>query len=65
MKITLANVAKYAKEKGLEPYQEDGTPEGFSWEEPDIIIGKNKHKGKKIKFKPLADWQDEDAITYE
>ncbi len=62
--MTRANVEKYARDKGLDPYQEDGIPEGFSWKEPDIEIGKLKHKGRKIKFKPLANWEDEDSITY-
>lgn len=63
MKITRANVEKYAKEKGLEPIQIDGIPEGFSWKAPDVTINGIEHKGKIIKFKPLGDW-DKD-ITYE
>lgn len=64
MKWTRASVEKYALENGLEPIQIDGIPEGFSWKEPDITIGGVFHEGKIIKFKPLADWQDENAITY-
>lgn len=63
MKITGANVEKYAKEKGLEPIQIDGIPEGFAWIEPDLFIGFKVHKGRIIKFKPLGDWNKD--ITYE
>lgn len=63
MKITRSNVENYARNKGLEPIEEDGTPDGFLWQEPDITIKDRKHKGKKIKFKPLAEWDE--GITYE
>jgi len=63
MKITRANVEQYAKEKGLEPIQIDDLPDGFAWQEPDITIGNQTHKGRIIKFKPLGEW-DKD-ITYE
>ncbi len=65
MKVTRANVEDYAKNKGLEPVQIDGIPEGFSFREPNINIGGVEHEGRIIKFKPLADWNDQDAITYE
>lgn len=65
MKITRANVEEYSRKRGLEPRQIDGIPEGFSFKEPDITIGNSEIKGRIIKFKPLADWQDKDAITYE
>lgn len=61
MKITRANVEKYVKEKGLEPIQIDGIPEGFSWKEPDININRKQIKGRIIKFKPLGEW-DKDII---
>ncbi len=64
MKITRANVELYAKQKGLESIQIDGMPEGFSWKEPDITINGKEIKGRIIRFKPLADWQDKDSITY-
>ncbi len=63
MKITRANVEQYAKEKGLEPIQIDGIPEGLAWKEGDITIGGRPVKGRIIKFKPLGEW-DKD-ITYE
>lgn len=63
MKITRANVEKYATEKGWKPVQIDGIPEGFSWEEDDIEIGGRKHKGRVIKFKPLKEWDE--GISYE
>lgn len=65
MKITRANVEEYAKLKGLEPIQIDGIPERFSWVEPDIQVGDTFIKGRIVKFKPMADWQDKNAITYE
>lgn len=64
-KVTRASVEEYAREKGLEPVQIDGVPEGFSWIEPDITIGNKEHKGRIIKFKPLSNWQDKEAIIYE
>ena len=64
MKITRANVKDYADRKGLEPLVDDGI-DGFAWVEPDIEINCKKYKGRKIKFKPLANWEDEDSITYE
>lgn len=63
MKITRANVEQYAKEKGYEPIQIDGIPDGFAWKEPDIGIGDRTHRGRIIKFKPLGEW-DKD-ISYE
>ena len=65
MKITRENVEHHAKLRGLEPIQIDGVPEGFSFQEPDLEIGDQTHKGRIVKFKPLADWQDKDSITYE
>lgn len=64
-KVTRASVAEYADKKGLRIILIDGVPEGFSWVEPNIRIGDKEHLGRIIKFKPLADWQDKDAITYE
>lgn len=63
--VTRASVEEYAKTKGLEPIQIDGIPEGFSFREPDVTIGKVEHKGRITKFKPLAMWGDNDAIIYE
>lgn len=65
MKVTRDSVERYAFDKGLAPIQIDGVPEGFSFLEPDIMIGEVEHVGRIIKFKPLADWADNDAITYE
>lgn len=65
MKITRANVEKYAKERGFEPIQIDGVPEGFSWKSPSVNIGGVEHKGKVVIFSPLKDWDDPKAITYE
>lgn len=65
MKITRANVEDYALSKGLEPTQIDGFPEGFTWKESGIKIGETITKGRIIKFEPLAEWEDKNAITYE
>lgn len=65
MKVTRDSVERFAFDKGLAPFQIDGVPEGFSFLEPDVTIGDIEHKGRIIKFKPLADWADNDAITYE
>lgn len=56
---TRASVEAIAKERGYEPVQIDGIPEGFSWKEPDITIGGKIHKGRIMKYKPLTD-----EITY-
>jgi hypothetical protein len=64
-KITRANVEEYATLKGLELLEVDSIPEGFAWKSPDLWIGKTFYRGKIIKFKPLADWGDKDAIIYE
>lgn len=56
MKITRANVEKYAEEKGLEPIQIDGMPEGFSFIEPDITIGEITHSGRLLAFVPNCEW---------
>lgn len=63
MKITRATVEQYAKERGLEPVQIDGVPEGFSWKEPDITLANKTHRGKILKFKPLGEWGKD--ISYE
>lgn len=61
MKITRENVAEYAQEKGLEPVQIDGVPEGFSFLGPHIKIGNVTHVSNFIGFIPLADWDDPSA----
>lgn len=63
MKITRANVEKYAREQGYHPIEIDGIPEGFAWQSDDITINNKTYKGKIIKFKPLEDW--EKGISYE
>lgn len=65
MKITRASAESRADLLGLEPVQIDGIPEGFSFKEPSITIGGSEIPGRIIKYKPMGDWQDEDAITYE
>lgn len=64
-KVTRASVEEYVKDKGLSPVQIDGIPEGFSFRESELMIGDIVHKGRIVKFKPLADFSDKDAITYE
>lgn len=53
MKITRAYVSELAQQKGWEPVQLDGIPEGFSWKEADVTIGKEHHRGNYIAFAPL------------
>jgi len=55
MKVTRAYAEESAKEKGYEPIQVDGIPEGFSFKKPDIDIGGKVHVGELIAFIPLAE----------
>ena len=57
MRITHADVAKWAKERGLESVQIDGIPEGFSFIKPHITIGGVEHKGEYVAYIPLSDWK--------
>lgn len=63
MKITHANVADFAKARALEPIQIDGVPEGFSFKEPDLMIGDLLHEGDYVAFIPLREWEDEKSIV--
>ena len=65
MRITRATVEQYAKEKGLEPIQIDGIPEGFSW------VKKNEREiqglydyGHYMFFKPNAEWTEDLKFMY-
>lgn len=58
MKISRANVADYAREKGLEPIQIDGIPEGFSFIEPDLWIGEKLCPRLYKAFIPMMDWYE-------
>lgn len=53
MRHTAANVRARAEEKGLEPTQIDGIPEGFSYKEPDVTIGGKLHVGRYVAFIPF------------
>lgn len=55
MKWTRANVEYYATQKGWEPVQIDGIPEGFSWKQPDITINGKDYEGRVFTFEPLTD----------
>lgn len=55
MKATRANVESYAKSKGYIALQKDGTPDGFIWREPDIIISDFIHHGRVVTFEPLQE----------
>ena len=59
MKVTLASVKEKVINKGYEPVQIDGIPEGFSFKEPDIQIGEKIHEGKYLAFIPLKEWESE------
>ncbi len=61
MKATRASVEQWANDKGLEPVQIDGTPEGFSFKEPALTVNDVEHKGRIFKIKPLSEFE----ITYE
>ncbi len=63
MKITRANVQEYAKQKGLNPIQVDGIPDGFAWKEDDLEISGIIHKGRIIKFTPMEEWDK--GVSYE
>lgn len=56
MRVTRANVEKYAQEKGLHPVQINGIPEGFSFIEDPVTIGGLTYVGNYIGFIPLSDW---------
>ena len=58
MKVTKANIEQYVKNRGLEPIQIDGIPEGFSFKEPDIVIGLKKRKGQYIALVPLKEFEE-------
>lgn len=55
MKHTRVNVEHEAKQKGLEPIQIDGIPEGFSFKAPDVQIGETLHKGQYVAFVPMTE----------
>lgn len=54
MKVTAALAERFGREKGLDPIQVDGVPEGFSFREPDLTIGSLTHKGGYVALIPLA-----------
>ena len=51
---TRASVELDANDKGLEPVQVDGIPEGFSWKQPDVTVGDVLHVGKYVVYGPLG-----------
>ncbi len=63
MRITHADVDRWAKARGLESVQIDGIPEGFSFIKPDITIGGVEHKGEYVAYIPLSDWKSVYAQT--
>ena len=56
MRITRANIAQYANDRGLTPVQIDGIPEGFSFKQADITIGETTHQGYLVAFIPMMEW---------
>lgn len=64
MKVTLASIEDRIKNKGYEPVQIDGIPEGFSFKEPDITIGGEFHEGKYVAFIPLKEWDTETSQVW-
>lgn len=61
MRVTKANVEEYVKDRGLEPVQVDGIPEGFAFKSPDIEIGGKLHVGQYVAFVPLKHWEEKCA----
>lgn len=59
MKVTHDTVEESARQRGLEPVQVNGIPEGFSFKEPDVTIDKVTYPGHYIAFVPLKEWEDE------
>lgn len=59
MKVTQDTVEESAKQRGLEPVQVHGIPEGFSFKEPDLTIDSNTYEGHYVAFVPLREWDDE------
>lgn len=55
MKWTRASVAEYISDKGYEPIQIDGIPEGFVFVTPDITIGGVTHSGELCAFIPKSE----------
>lgn len=52
---TRANVAEYAKEKGLEPVNIEGIPDGFVWKAPDLAFNGVPIVPDMTLFIPLTD----------
>lgn len=65
MKITHAQVQDWSRQRGLEPVQVNGIPEGFSFKEPDITINGTDHIGDYVAYIPLSDWQSVRATSIE
>lgn len=52
MKNTKTYIETLAHQRGLEPVQIDGIPEGFSFKAPDIQVGERIIKGQYIAYIP-------------
>ena len=65
MKTTRAQVDVFIKDKGLEPIQIDGIPEGFSFiKRVDRVHGNLYEVGYLVGFRTSKDWADKEAIVY-
>lgn len=52
MKATRVNVERIATQRGLEPIQIDGIPEGFSFKAPDLEVGGKLYAGQYVVYVP-------------
>ena len=65
MKTTRASVEEYAKEHGLELYQIDGIPEGFSFIKfNERLIGDVYDHAQLVAFLPNVSWHYDRAMMY-
>lgn len=58
MNVTLASIKNYVEQHGLIPVQIDSIPEGLSFVEPNIKIGKSQIMGEYVAFIPFSSWED-------
>ncbi len=64
MKVTRATVEEYATQRGMEPFQIDGVPDGFSWmRRADTSIGDRKIPGYLMVFIGNREWTNERAFA--
>ncbi len=62
MKTTRANVAQFVADKGYDPVQIDGIPEGFSFQKASITIAGVYHIGEYVAFIPMSEWENDSVV---